>query len=145
MLRALAALLDKRIADIVALFWHTDFNHRRDRLLNLLILNEKKYEEVKTELDTLIKRLNLAYEMRNIAAHCTWRKGRKPDSISPVIIKFKGSYPKMAEQGLPVREYTAEILISEAKKIQRLSADFCAFFMANFGAEFATGEDDIFD
>jgi hypothetical protein len=82
--------------EIIGLFWHTDYQHRRDRLINLILLwHEKKYLGIKPELETLIKRMNFAYDVRNMAAHCTWQKGKRPTSIKPLIIKFRGAQPKI--------------------------------------------------
>lgn len=137
MIRVLQALLKAHFADAVAVFWHMQYRERKNRLVNLVYLNhEDKNDPIRKEFDTLMKRMDSAYDARNVAAHSVWFKGRAPDAIKPLIIQAKGADLRWTGRGLPPTEYTAVRLHKEAEKISRLAEDFKDFFSTHFNARF---------
>jgi hypothetical protein len=73
MLRALRALLKIKWSNALSLFWHTDYQHRRDRIINLVYIRYRQKDAApRREFDTIVKRLDAAHKIRNIVAHTIW-------------------------------------------------------------------------
>jgi hypothetical protein len=137
MIRALEAVLQIHFADAAAVFWHMPYQERRARLINLVYLEHTdKNNLVRREFDELIKRMDRAVDVRNIAAHCVWFRGKEAGALKPFVIRVKGADFKYTGRGIEEIEFTAERLRKEAEKIARLAEDFKDFFAAKFKARF---------
>ncbi len=137
--RALQALLTIDFNSALAVFWHMQYKERRNRLVNLVYLRYKdKNNRVRKEFDTLIKRMDFAYGIRNEMAHCVWFRGKEHNSIKPFIVQAKGADLQYTGRSRSLRsvEYTAERIHKEAEKISRLAEDFKDFFSRHLKARF---------
>jgi len=137
MIRVFGKLLNGNAAEAIVIFWHMAYRDRRDRLINLVLLNhEDPNTALRKEFDTLMTRMEAAYQIRNTAAHSVWTKGKGPDTISPTVIKAKGAPLKISGHNIDKEDFSARRFQKEAEKIERLGKDFREFFSANFGVEF---------
>jgi hypothetical protein len=135
--RALQALLQTDFNSALAVFWHMQYRERRNRLANLVYLRyTDKNNRVRQEFDTLIKRMDVAYGIRNEMAHSVWFRGKELKSIKPFIVQAKGTDLQYTGRSLRSVEYTAERIHKEAEKISRLAEDFKDFFSKHLKARF---------
>jgi hypothetical protein len=113
---ALESMLKIRRADALVIFWHMPHKERVARFGSLLSMDHNdKNGPIRKEFDTLVRRIEAAYAVRNTVAHG--------------LVKFTG-------KGLAPDEFTPQRFESEAKKIDRLGADFREFFKTNYKAKF---------
>ncbi len=141
MIRALESVLEIDRTDALVLFWHTPHRERIGRLQSLISLDhDDKQSALRVEFDTLLKRVDAAYEIRNTVGHGVWFKGSAPNTIKSFQMRARSADVKFTGRGLPPIEFTPERLVAESRKIDRLAADFREFFKTNFGARFVYKE-----
>lgn len=129
----IAAVLEISISKALIMFWHSGYNDRRDRLVNLIELTAILSEEKQKEFDCLITRLNAGYKMRNTVAHSVWGEGEKPNSIKPHTIIARGGKIKLSGFNLAEELFTPERFEQESQKIQRIGQDLIQFAADNLG------------
>lgn len=130
-IEALKKGLSIKTEQSLIIFWHMSHKERMTRLSTLLFLWKKdKNDKIRTEYTTLQKRLDTAYQVRNVFAHSLWTAGKKEHSIRPLIVQAKGSDLKWSSDsgGIPPEDYTADDVKDEMDKIDRLLADTILFF-----------------
>jgi hypothetical protein len=90
-----------------------------DDLKNLMkaVLTESNLTEAEMEEGLkLVDRVNDKSVLRNNVAHTSWRRGRRPGSIKPLVIKAKGKLLLLGAHH-DEKDWTAEELNSEADEI----------------------------
>jgi len=127
-IKILQNVLDTEISKAAIIFWHMSHKERMIRL-QALVYNSvpNANDPIRREFDTLYKRIDTAYQMRNAVAHSLWTKGKEAAAISPFIFQAKGDI-KFTGRGIPEVEFTPERLNKEAQKIDRLFLDIRDFF-----------------
>lgn len=131
--RALATLLDIKLADSVAVFWHMSFKERKTRLANLIcLIQENENDNFRKEFDTLNKRIDAAETIRNIVVHSVWVPTDKKGVFAPLIMSAKGGPIKVSGHNLKWDNFDSTRLKGEAEKISRLLLDFKGFFSAHY-------------
>jgi hypothetical protein len=131
-IRGIQKALGINTEQAVITFWHMSHKERMTRLTTLLIHWKKdKNDKIRTEYTTLQKRIDTAYQVRNVFAHSLWGAGKKENSIRPLVVQAKGSDLKWTSDtdgGIPPEDYTAEDIKDETNKSDRLLADIILFF-----------------
>ena len=134
---ALGSMLKIRRADALIVFWHMSHKERIARLGSLFSMDHSdKNDPIRKEFDTLIRRIEAGYGVRNTVAHGVWSKGQAAKSIKPFEIQARGSEVKFTGKGLAPDEFTPQRFENEAKKIDRLGADFRQFFRTHYNTDF---------
>jgi hypothetical protein len=137
LITALEAVLKLRKADALVVFWHMAHKERAARLSSLFYLDHgDKNDPIRKEFETLTKRMEVAYAIRNMVAHGVWFKGSIPKSIKPFVLQARGTDVKFTGKGLNPEEFLPERLVKEAQKVDRLAADFREFFRAHYKTKF---------
>jgi hypothetical protein len=127
LLLALMAMTGLPMADVMVLFWHTDFKHRKEHLLNLIELDHPD-DALEKSVSTFSKRLESAHDIRNLVAHCgTWAKARGKNAISPFEFKAHNGIIKFTFGGLAEQVFTIKRFKTEADTMVRLNVDFRDF------------------
>lgn len=137
MIEAIRALLRIPSSDAVIAFWHMNYFDKRDRISALTLLREPDGKQ-KKHLESLTSRMDDAYDLRNLVAHSIWSKGKRRSTISPFVVKARGGQIKIGGHNLKVDDFSAQRLMSEADKIERLEEDFRQFFVTHYGANFTS-------
>jgi hypothetical protein len=69
-------------------------NQGYDGLKNMLLtaLNESELTGAEIEeVSDMIAKVNKKSDLRNNVSHCTWKPGRRPGSIKPLVLKTRGT------------------------------------------------------
>jgi hypothetical protein len=113
--------------EAIIMFWHTDFSHRKDRFFTALYSFEPA-ADLKKAADTFSRRMESAYEIRNLIAHSLWNKAPGKFAIQPFDVRAKNGVVKFTNGGgLPDQIFTPSRLATEAETIGRLQADLGEF------------------
>jgi hypothetical protein len=137
MIRAFEGLLGLKLRDVIVLFWHMGFGDRRDRLSTLVEIRLGNDETARRQFKQLIKRLEEAYDVRNVVAHSLLRRGGARGVIKPTHIRVRRGTFKVSGLGdFLAQEFTVERFHEEAAKIASLDTEFRKFFRTRFGAIF---------
>jgi hypothetical protein len=79
----------------------------------------------------IMDRVKTAASLRNDIAHCVWKPGRRKGAIKPVSLSARGVLKALGSDHNE-REWTADQLMAEAKRIHELGTEL-AQFMKNYG------------
>lgn len=140
MLQTFRALLDLSATQTLAIFWEMQFRNRLARLRTLAALKFRaKDDPRREEFASLMKEIESAYFIRNLAAHCIWHKGKSPKAITPLFVnakngKIRTTHPQFQE--LKDRDFSPKRFREEAVKIADLAERFKEFSSLHFGAKF---------
>jgi hypothetical protein len=127
----LQCLLDISKADALVTFWHAGYYEKRDRLHALFLLDEPD-ERLKKRFESLIGRMDTAFEFRNTIAHSVWQKKRYR-TIQPFQMNVRHGKIKFTGNGIKPISLSANDILGEAETIKRLFEDVCQFFLSNYG------------
>jgi hypothetical protein len=86
-IKGLSRQLNAGIARTAIVFWHMSHKERMTRLATLFYLDHPdKNSVIRKEFDTLLRRIALAYDIRNMLVHSIWEEGTIAKSIKPFFV-----------------------------------------------------------
>ena len=139
LVRILRSLTRVSFKEALIVYWQMQYRERLTVLERLVFqIHPDPDNKVRQEFQTLIKRLNTAYGIRNLAGHSVWLSGKAPDSITPLAIGLTGEITPLKQR----KDFTAAKLHAEALVIARLGEDIKQHFSANFRVRFIHKRDE---
>ncbi len=135
--QALRKMTRLTMQEALLVYWQMGYRERATVLQGLVYAKypDKNHKQHQC-FDTLVRRLETAYVMRNVAAHSIWFAGLTADEMSPFDFDARGAKPKVSGRGPKRLSYSAEALHKEALKTDRLAEDFKDFFASHFAVKF---------
>lgn len=127
---AAAGILDTDMGTAVILLGDMAYGKKRQTLrhLNTTIgVDGKISPEVSSFLDAIHKEQNI----RNWAAHATWKAGKREGSIKPLQLFLRSDEPKPLGHWHNEKDWTAEDLWDAATRIYHLTRSFRAYLEAS--------------
>jgi len=133
--RALRSLTRMTFKEALVVYWQMGHRERVNVLRGLVYSKyPDKNDPLSKGFDVLVTRLDLAYAMRNIAAHSIWFIGLLPGEISP--FDFDAKSLKVSGRGAKRKSFKPMHFHKEALTIDRLAEDFKHFFSLHFRVSF---------
>ena len=142
--RVLRSLTRMTFKEALIVYWQMGHRERVAVLRGLVCAKyTDKNDPLRKAFDVLTKRLELAYSVRNTAAHSIWFPGFPPDEISPFDFDAKGL--KVSRKDPNRKSFKSAHFHKEALVIDRLAEDFKHFFSAHFRVSFIHKKQDNLD
>lgn len=142
--RVLRSLTRMTFKEVLVVYWQMGHRERVAILRGLVCAKYvDKNEPRRKAFDVLTKRLELAYSVRNNAAHSIWFPGLLPDEISPFDFDTKGL--NVSGRGPNRESFKSTHFHKEALMIDRLAEDFKHYFSAHFRVSFIHKKQDNLD
>jgi hypothetical protein len=143
--RVLRSLTRMTFKEALVVYWQMGHRERVAVLRGLVCAKYvDKNDPLRKAFDVLTKRLEMAYSVRNTAAHSIWFPGFPPDEISP--FDFDAKSLKVSLKKDPNRKsFKSAHFHKEALVIDRLAEDFKHFFSAHFRVSFIHKKQDNLD
>lgn len=131
--RALRTISRLSFKESLIVFWQMQYRERMSVLEGFIKeRHSENSDAVRTEFETLKRRLTTAYGIRNIAAHSVWMAGKEFGSITPFPINTDGVITPVKSK----KEFTAKKLHVEAMTITHLGEDLKKYFSDHFSVSF---------
>ena len=105
-------------------------NQGYDGLKNMLLsaVNESHLTEPEIdEISALIEKVNKKSALRNNVAHCSWKPGKRPGSIKPLVLKTRGTLKVLGIEDNE-KDWMAPELDQEAEEILQRGLAVGIFF-----------------